>query len=161
MIGEICREMGVACLMNGDVTGRDQALELAQEYSVDGAMIATAAEKNPSCFRTTEQGGLLHWKEVAREYIKTAMEVENKWGNTKFLLSQIIPGKDPCYTKATQTKSYQQCINAMGFEELNEMAREVDEALGMRTDKIAERTLWENNSARATGSDLESIALAA
>lgn len=174
MIGEVCREMGVACLMNGDVTSRDQALELVKEYNVDGAMIATAAEKNPSCFRTTEEGGLVHWKDVAKEYLKAAMEVENKWANTKFLLSQIMSGKHPSYVKTTHSKSYEQCVDALGFEELKETAREVDEALRTERDmtEVEAPVKGRDNATTsrgvfsmktghdASGRDLESIALA-
>lgn len=56
MIGELCREAGVACLMNGDVYDKDKAQALAVEYGVDGAMIATAAEANPSVFRSAAEG---------------------------------------------------------------------------------------------------------
>ena len=84
MIGDICRGHGVACLMNGDVTSREQGLELAKEYGVDGGMIATAAEANSSVFRTKEQGGPLPWQEVVEEYLKLAMSVENKWVTPNF-----------------------------------------------------------------------------
>jgi tRNA-dihydrouridine synthase 2 len=171
MIGNVCREMGVACLMNGDVSSRDHALDLIKEYNVDGAMIATAAEKNPSCFLTAEQGGLIHWREVAKEYMRLAMEVENKWGNTKFVLSQIIPGKDACYVKATQSKSYAHCVDVMGFEELKGMATGVDASLGMGDPQRLERAVKDEDSGKpavfsmrtghdVTGGELESIALA-
>lgn len=48
MIANICRDEGVACVMNGDVKDRDEALQLIKEFDVDGAMIGSAAEANPS-----------------------------------------------------------------------------------------------------------------
>src|SRR2546423_8768246 len=39
MIGEVCKEHGVACLMNGDIRNRDEGVALAKEYGVDGGMI--------------------------------------------------------------------------------------------------------------------------
>ena len=69
MIALTCRNAGVACVMNGDVHSRDEALALMEEYGVDGAMIATAAESNASCFRSAAEGGFLPWKEVVREYM--------------------------------------------------------------------------------------------
>lgn len=129
MIAGICKEFGVACLMNGDVTTRSEALQLVEEFGVDGAMIATAAETNPSCFRSQEDGGLAPWKEVVRLYMKTAMEVENRFGNTKYLLGHMIPGKEAVFRPLTGTRSYVQVCELLGFEELMDMAREADEKL--------------------------------
>jgi tRNA-dihydrouridine synthase 2 len=131
MIADICRESGVACLMNGDVTGRTQAEELVKEFGVDGAMIATAAESNSSCFRSTADGGLAPWKEVVEEYLKTSMEVENRWGNTKYLLTHLIPGKLPVYREITSAKSYFQACHVLGFEHLESQAKKVDERVGI------------------------------
>ena len=65
MIGDICRSHGVACLMNGDVTSREEGIALAKDYGVDGAMIATAAEANSSVFRKIEDGGKADWRELS------------------------------------------------------------------------------------------------
>jgi tRNA-dihydrouridine synthase 2 len=131
MIADICRENGVACLMNGDVETRAQAEKLIEEFGVDGAMIATAAEANSSCFRSEADGGLAPWKEVVEQYIKTSMEVENRWGNTKYLLNHLIPGKLPVYREITASKSYQQACQILGFEHLEVQAKEVDERIGI------------------------------
>ncbi|TKA61574.1 hypothetical protein B0A49_10404 [Cryomyces minteri] len=155
MIADVCREAGVACLMNGDVVDRDSAIELIKDYGVDGAMIATAAERNPSCFRSKEEGGLASWEEVVREYMKVALEVENRWGNTKFLLSQIMPGKDPKYVKTNQSKSYEEVVQILGLEEeLADVARDVDKRLDIKPKETrAERKAKANESARAAGGD--------
>src|SRR5271156_218098 len=132
MIGEVCKEHGVACLMNGDVKDRDQGAALAKEYGVDGGMIATAAEANLSVFRTKTQGGLAPWREVVTEYLKLAMSVEKKAGNTKFLLSQLMPSKDPLYQPVQMSKSYQRCCEVLGMDaEMIIRAKEVDEILGI------------------------------
>ncbi|KAF2482577.1 hypothetical protein BDY17DRAFT_317214 [Neohortaea acidophila] len=134
MVADVCREAGVACLMNGDVTSRDEALALIQEFGVDGAMIATAAETNSSVFRPSSEGGRAPWEEVVKEYVKTAMEVENRWGNTKYLLGQMIPGKQPAYKAMTATKSYSELVKALGYEaDLGEMAQDVDRRLEIGT----------------------------
>lgn len=129
MIADICRENGVACLMNGDVENRDQAEHLIKEFGVDGAMIATAAEKNSSCFRSQINGGLAPWREVVEEYIKVAIEVENRWGNTKYLLNHLIPGKLSVYKEIMGSKGYYQTCKILGFEHLEAEAREVDQKL--------------------------------
>lgn len=133
MIGSICREHGVACLMNGDVHDRDEAIQLAREYSVDGGMIATAAERNSSAFRTRDQGGLAPWREVVKKYVMYAMSVENKWSNTKFLLSQLIPGREACHTPVSMSKSHVECFDILGFDsgDMSQRAREADKLLGL------------------------------
>ena len=153
MIGGICREKGVACLMNGDVKDRDEAIELARQYGVDGAMIATAAEANSSCFRTRADGGLLPWKEVVTEYVKMALQVENRWGNTKFLLSQLMPGKVEACRKVASSMGYRQLCEVLGLDELVEDAQEIDQRLGineLRTTKAMKKAL-QNGSAKAAG----------
>lgn len=127
MIAGICREAGVACLMNGDVTSRSEAMDLITEYGVDGAMIASAAETNPSVFR---EEGALGWEEVVKEYVRTAMEVENRFGNTKYLLGQMIPGKQSAYKAMMTTRSYSNIVSVLGYEEdMNELAKNVDKRL--------------------------------
>ena len=137
MIAGICREAGVACLMNGDVEDREQARELISEYGVDGAMIATAAETNSSCFRSKAEGGLAPWREVVELYIKTAMEIENRWGNTKYLLGHLVPGKDPIYRSITASKGYSNVCEVLGLPHLMDLAKEADEKvhIGMESRK--------------------------
>ncbi len=131
MVGEVCREAGVACLMNGDVEDRAQAEQLAAEYGVNGAMIATAAEKNSSVFRQRENGGVAPWKEVVAGYMREALEVENRWGNTKFLLAQQIPGKEQVARSINQAKNYEHTCQILELSELLEMAKEVDKIIGI------------------------------
>lgn len=159
MIANICREEGVACLMNGDVKNRDEALDLVREYGVDGAMIATAAESNPSCFRTAREGGLLPWREVAIEYIKIALDTENKYGNTKFLLSQLIPGKADVYRKITGCKSYVDMCEILSLDDLYDRARDVDESLGIslrqREGIAVTKAKTKNKSAHAAAGNMQ------
>lgn len=131
MIADVCRDEGVACLMNGDVKNKDEARQLAEEYGTDGAMIATAAESNSSCFRTAEEGGLLPWREVVTEYLKTALEVDNKFGNTKFLLSQLVPGKEQENRKIVGMRNYVDACAGLELPELHDLATEVDGRLGI------------------------------
>lgn len=154
MIADICREEGVACLMNGDVKDRDEALQLASEYGVDGAMIATAAEANSSCFRTRKEGGLLPWREVVTEYMKTALQVENKWGNTKFLLSQLMPGKAEVFRKVAACMSYRQVCEVLELHDLVDVAQDVDKRLGIneqKETKAMRKAKHQNKSAQAAG----------
>ncbi|KAI1767651.1 dihydrouridine synthase [Hypoxylon sp. FL1150] len=154
MIADLCREAGVACLMNGDVETRDQALSLVREYGVDGAMIATQAEKNSSCFRSGAEGGMLPWEQVVEQYVRYAMEVENKFGNTKFLLCQQIPGKSSAYRNIAACKSYTKVCEMLGFEHLVERAREVDLSLDIDPDSNGKKNKNANSSALAAGGQM-------
>lgn len=144
MVGEICRAAGVACVMNGDVTSRTEALALMKEFNVDGAMIATEAEKNPSCFRPDAEGGphewKSQWKTVVAEYMKLAIQVENRWGNTKYLLGQMIPGREEAYKAMNRSKCYSDVIKALGLEtvdDLLEKAKIVDQHLGIPKEELS------------------------
>jgi tRNA-dihydrouridine synthase 2 len=142
MIAGVCREAGVACLMNGDVEDRQQALALAREYGVDGAMIATAAERNPSVFRPQADGGAAPWKEVVHTYLQDAMAVENRWGNTKFLLAQFVPAKEFAKLSSMnigQCRHHEDVVKAMGFDELVDKARELDERLGLHDREVQKK----------------------
>ncbi|KAI0423678.1 dihydrouridine synthase [Xylaria sp. FL1042] len=152
MIANVCREAGVACLMNGDVESRDGALQLMREFGVDGAMIATQAEKNPSCFRAESDGGLLPWSDVVEQYIRYAMKVENKFGNTKFMLTHLIPGKAPGYQKISQCKSYSKVCEILGYDSLMDTARDVDLSLDIDPDNAGkQKNKQVNTTALAAG----------
>jgi tRNA-dihydrouridine synthase 2 len=167
MIATVCREAGVACVMNGDVVSRDGALALMAEYDVDGAMIATAAEANSSCFRSEEEGGLLPWRDVVREYIKECIRVENRFGNTKYLLNMLINAKDKEFKLAKQCRNYLDACRLLQFDELLPAAIEVDKILGLDTretiskekdvkSSAVQNAIEKNESARAAGSSMQS-----
>jgi tRNA-dihydrouridine synthase 2 len=131
MVGNICREAGVACLMNGDVVSRDQAMALMQEYGVDGAMIATAAEKNPSVFRS-EAHGPVPWQDRVRTYLDYALSVENRWGNTKFSLAQIVPASK-ANVEVSRLMDHEQVVRVFGFDDMLERAKQLDNMLGLHS----------------------------
>jgi tRNA-dihydrouridine synthase 2 len=131
MIADICREAGVACLMNGDVETKEQGVKLAEEFGADGAMIGISAEKNLSCFRTAEQGGMLPWATVSRDFVEVALNTHNAWSNTKYMLAQIIPGKEQVYKQVPQTRTYSRLCDVLGYEDLMDQAAHVDSLLGL------------------------------
>ena len=131
MISSVCRNAGVACVMNGDVASRDEALALMKEYDVDSAMIATAAESNPSCFRSQAQGGLVPWKELVYEYLQACLQTENRFANTKFLLNIFIPGKNKEGKAASACKTYVDYCHVLKFDDLIPAALQVDENIGL------------------------------
>lgn len=161
MVADVCHEAGVACLMNGDVESKDDGLRLAAEFGADGAMIATSAETNPSCFRTQADGGLLPWREVVAEYVDTAMAVNNKFGNTKYLLAQMVPGKEAAHKAVTKARSYADVCEGLNLPHLLERARVLDElrGLGQPTERQKQAALRKassknNASALAAGGQM-------
>lgn len=154
MIADICREAGVACLMNGDVTGRDSALALIKEFGVDGAMIATSGEKNPSCFRSEADGGMAPWSEVAEQFVRYALETENRFGNTKFTLGNLIPGKMSAHKQVNGCKSYTKICEMLELLDCTEQARDIDEKSGRDADgpkKVLQEQKKTNETALAAG----------
>lgn len=131
MISDVCRGAGVACVMNGDVATRDEALALMAEFGVDGAMIATAAETNSSCFRSEADGGLLPWRDVVHEYLRFCLESENRLGNTKYLLNMLIPGKNKEFKDAKLSRTYTDTCRRLQFDDLTPSAIQVDELLDL------------------------------
>jgi tRNA-dihydrouridine synthase 2 len=126
-------------------------------------MIARAAEANSSCFRTAEEGGLLPWRELVTEYIKIALDTENKYGNTKFLLSQLMPGKSDLYRPVTSSKNYSQVCEILGLHDFADLAMNVDQRLGiteLQREKMAEevaavkKAKAKNKSAQAAGGNM-------
>lgn len=165
MVADLCHKAGVACVMNGDVTSRDHGLSLMKEFGVDGAMIATSGEANSSCFRSEADGGLASWRDVVYEYVRFSIESENRFGNTKYLLNMMIPGKNKEFNQAKQCKTYTDTCRRLQFDDLVPAAIRVDEALEL-TDKwelgpgevhenirskAVQNAMENNESARAAG----------
>ena len=145
MISSICHHHGVACLMNGDVASRDEGITLAKQYDCDGSMLATAVEPNPSVFRPHSSGGPLSWPEVVKQYLHFALSVENKWGNSKFTISQIMPGRYPRYQAVQMSKSYSEAISVLDLDSFDPTliaeAEKVDRILGLDVPRLSKNDL--------------------
>ncbi|KAA8908245.1 hypothetical protein TRICI_004804 [Trichomonascus ciferrii] len=100
-VADICHAAGVACYLNGDVVGPHELRGLMDAHGVDGAMIARAAEANPTCFAATPQP----WRQVAREYMQLCHQVDNSYINSKYCLAKFIPGKHPLHQSVARAKS--------------------------------------------------------
>ncbi|CCJ30357.1 unnamed protein product [Pneumocystis jirovecii] len=113
MISKVCREKGVACIANGDIINKKDGLHVIKEWNTDGAMIARAAQKNLSCFRSE---GLLPPLEVAQEWLRIAIEFDNSFSNTKFCISHILDDKS-----IPRKTIYQAFRNAKSFSEMSKI----------------------------------------
>lgn len=112
-IASLCHAHNVQCYANGDIKSVTDAEAVIAEHGVDGAMIATAAEANPSCFRSE---GLLPWKDVVDEYFRTAIEVGHYFSNTKFSVAHLVPGKASIYQELAKTKTFEAMAGVLGVE---------------------------------------------
>lgn len=91
-IYEICKSHNVSLIMNGAVRDKQHFQTLQQEMNLPkeiGGMLADCAETNPTVFSVTP----LPWFDVCKQYITIARRFENNIGNTKYMLSRIVPGK--------------------------------------------------------------------
>ncbi|BFZ55301.1 tRNA-dihydrouridine synthase 2 [Savitreella phatthalungensis] len=116
-IVQVCKEEGVTLLANGDVNDRDEAEQLMAETGVSGIMIARGAEKNPSCFRGSKDGGPIDSLILARELVQTALDVDNPLPNTKYILMKMMIDKSKTQTfrNAQQAKTYPDLLDVLGM----------------------------------------------
>ncbi|KAF3907063.1 hypothetical protein ABW21_db0200524 [Orbilia brochopaga] len=110
---DICRAANVRFFVNGDVKSWAHAQDLIRDYNISGgAMIAIAAEANPSVFCDT---GNKQWQEVLTDYLTIAMETENPFANTKFCLMNLVPGKQPLREQLARAKTFREVCDAVGI----------------------------------------------
>lgn len=146
-IVSICHEANVQCYANGDVESREHAENLISEFGVDGCMIARAAETNPSCFRAE---GILPWKEVAGEYLKAAIDVNNHTSNTKYVLAQLCPGKSLEYKAVNAGKTMGDFCAALDVPRPASLKEEVP-VVGRRNSKAVKKARTESQTVKAAG----------
>ncbi|ONH68872.1 tRNA-dihydrouridine(20) synthase [NAD(P)+] [Cyberlindnera fabianii] len=109
-VKKICVDHGVNFIINGALTGRKEFEELQEVYGKDmGGMIAENAERNPSVFSLTP----LDWAPLIKEYIEIAESMCNYIGNSKYMLTKMIPGKSIFYQYIARSKSYDDLREAM------------------------------------------------
>lgn len=113
-IKDICDEAGVNFIINGAVIDREDFLRLQRQFGEDcGGMIAEKAEINPTVFSLTP----LAWIPLVKEYLQLAERVDNFFGNTKFMITRMVPGKHEFYRIVAKAKSY---------DDVKQMLKELD-----------------------------------
>jgi tRNA-dihydrouridine synthase 2 len=116
-LSDICHTHGVFCFLNGDVDGYEAAQNLITQYGVDGAMIARAAQYNPSCFSAT---GPLESQEVARQVLQSAIDTEHHFSNTKYILTALLGnshGKKQIFRELVEADSWEALCRPLGIDE--------------------------------------------
>lgn len=102
-VKSICDKAGVSFIINGALLDRKDFIKLQQEFGKDcGGMIAEKAEQNPTVFNESP----LDWKSAVKEYIELAQEMDNFFGNSKYMLTRMVPGKESWYQVMIKAKTY-------------------------------------------------------
>ncbi len=70
----MCRDAGIVCIGNGDVTSRAQGVELAEKHGVDGLMVGRGIFQDPWLFG--DQAGAEH---TPRERLELLLEHTDLW----------------------------------------------------------------------------------
>lgn len=90
-IKQICKDNNVTFIINGQVKNYKDFKDLQSQFGHDvGAMIASCAEINPTCFN---KDGTLPWYTTVKEYIRFADQFNNHPANTKYCISRMIPNE--------------------------------------------------------------------
>ena len=108
-IYQICKKNDVSLIINGNLRSRLHFIEVRDQCGLPeevGGMIAEAAEANPTVFNN--DGPNEKWWIVMMEYLKLAIQWDNNFGNTKYMLSRIIPGKSPVFQVMARCHDYEQ-----------------------------------------------------
>jgi tRNA-dihydrouridine synthase 2 len=105
----------IPIIANGDIFQRSDIVKLKEISNVSSFMIARAAQSNVSIFRKEKS---LPLKDVVIKYIKTAIDIDNNWPNTKYTLMQMYAecAKEPEYKSLTKSKSYEDVCKIYGLE---------------------------------------------
>lgn len=112
---ETVQSRNVSFMINGAIRNRSEFEALRQEFgSSVGGMIAESAEANPSVFSEKP----LAWNQVVPKFIDIAESLDNHISNTKYVVTNQIPGKSPLYQMVCQAKTY---------KDLNESLKSIDQ----------------------------------
>ncbi|CAO3599855.1 unnamed protein product [Absidia cylindrospora] len=99
--------------VNGDVTCWDDIAKAKEATGASSVMIARGAQFNPSAFR---KEGLVPFDEVAKEYIKKSVAVNNVFVNTKYVL--LCMNTCPKHTKSALYQQIQKLKSMQAMCEL-------------------------------------------
>ncbi|CAD6644616.1 XXYS1_4_G0014760.mRNA.1.CDS.1 [Saccharomyces cerevisiae] len=109
-IYEICQANNVSLIVNGAIRDRSHFHDLQANHWKNtniGGMIAECAERDPTVFEHTSKASEdgPSWVVACREFIQWATKFDNHIGNTKYMLSRIVPGKSVFFQYFARCKS--------------------------------------------------------
>jgi len=120
-IKKLCDEHDVSLIINGMITSKIDYIKSIQNiYGSDvGGMIATEAEINPTIFNENP----IKWNNLLKEYTEIAEKMDNYSGNTKYMLTRMIPGRSFVYQLISRAKTYSEFYKV--FEKIDKDGKEI------------------------------------
>ncbi|CAO3595374.1 unnamed protein product [Absidia cylindrospora] len=103
----------IPVVVNGDVMCWNDIAKAKEVTGASSVMIARGAQFNPSAFR---KDGLVPFDVVAKEYLKTCIDMNNVFVNTKFVLLNMNTT-----SKHTKSQLYQQMTRAKSMLAMSEL----------------------------------------
>lgn len=106
-IYSICQKKSVSLIMNGALRDRNHFRSLKDDLHLPadiGGMLADCAESNPTVFSENP----LPWYDSCKRYIKIAADFDNHLGNTKYMLSRLVPGKSKFFQLFARCKTMEE-----------------------------------------------------
>lgn len=100
-IFKVCKENNVSMIVNGAIKDRKEYESLFSYNKELGGMIAESAEANPTVFSNDVQP----WNIAVKEFLEIAKKFDNNIGNTKYMLSRLVPGKSKFFQYFAQCKN--------------------------------------------------------
>lgn len=112
-IYKVCQQQSVSLIMNGALRDRAHFNKLKDELQLPkeiGGMMADCAESNPTVFSDHP----LPWHESCRQYLEVAADFDNHLGNTKYMLSRLVPGKSKFFQLFARCKTMDEIQYVLG-----------------------------------------------
>lgn len=111
-IHDICKNNNVTFIINGQIKNYQQFKNLQEQFGDDvGAMIASDAEINPTCFN---KEGPLPWYTAIKSYIQFAKTFDNHPANSKYCLARMVPNdknKNKIYHLLSKAKTMEEFVD--------------------------------------------------
>ncbi|KAI8098468.1 uncharacterized protein BX664DRAFT_318778 [Halteromyces radiatus] len=133
----------IPVVVNGDVMCWNDIAKAKEVTGASSVMIARGAQDNPSAFR---KEGLVPFDEVAKEYLKTCVDVNNVFVNTKYVL--LCMNTNPKHTKSEFYQKMQRTKSTEAMCELFDLLPYYQQAMEkQKSRQEAAMTLTETEAA--------------
>lgn len=130
----------IPIIVNGDVFQWTDVEKAKQITKADSVMIARGAQWNPSAFR---KEGLLPYDIVVRAYIKKAIDLDNLFQNTKYVLLSMNT-EDTVHTRSNLYTNVQRSKSMLRICELFDLVDYYQEAVAKQQLNLEETTKIED-----------------
>ncbi|KAI8990752.1 hypothetical protein BDF20DRAFT_903789 [Mycotypha africana] len=124
----------IPVIVNGDVFQYSDIQKAKEVTHADSVMIARGAQWNASAFR---KEGLLPFQTVVKEYLKKAVQLDNLYQNTKYVILSMNT-EDTKHTKSQLYSNIQQAKTMRALCELFNLADFYDETVAKQKAKLVD-----------------------